>query len=570
MCFGGKVHDMINVRKFIRSRMGFALISNMLILLVSLCFFRPFWEESDDIGMALLAEGAYGGGEPHLLYAGIAYGKILCLLQGLFPAVRWHAIVMLLAWFVISAAFVYVLCEDRRGKILSAIFLLGSFYEISVSIQFSKVATVIGLCSFLILFECSTPRLPIKVRRVLTVIATAGVAFSLILRLESFLLAAMIGGCYGICRLIYEMKTEGGKGKIASYLKVFLPAFALAGMLFLADLYAYSSGGWKDYKDYYNSVTGMVDYHNNALLYDLHGDELKDLKVSENDALLYITYGSLEHEITTNELMDRISRLDPKGISYINADLIKAWIANLYDEILVPNSVVTALLLLTGLVFVFLKGTGRRYITSVILIQAAVGLAVLFYYQYSSRYCHRVVYALLLAQLVLVTYILHGLEGYDFSRPVLTCVFLMLALPLARMRLGNEFAYREYERTAFGYDEFISYMEDRKDTLFVSDVFTMIDYGKYDVFRPGRPGQFDNFLQTDSVFIANSPVNKAIADRYGYGDPFEALCSGSENVLLADGISPEVELTFLKEHGDRGYRLEEKDKAGGISLYAVR
>lgn len=79
---------MINVRKFIRSRMGFALISNMLILLVSLCFFRPFWEESDDIGMALLAEGAYGGGEPHLFYAGIAYGKILCLLQGLFPAVR--------------------------------------------------------------------------------------------------------------------------------------------------------------------------------------------------------------------------------------------------------------------------------------------------------------------------------------------------------------------------------------------------------------------------------------------------------------------------------------------------
>ncbi|MBR6159028.1 MAG: hypothetical protein IKQ40_01905, partial [Lachnospiraceae bacterium] len=473
---------MDKVKKIMASRTCFALMSNLISAAVALCLFRPFWEESDDVGMALLAEGAYGYSEAHLLYSNVVYGKVLCALQGLIPSARWHALLMILFAFAALTAFVFVLAKDLKGKILSVIFLASIDYELYTALQFSKLSAVTAICACLILFECARGDLDKKCRRVLRIIATACAGAAFAVRLESFLLAVLIAGCYGICCVISECARGEFIPKIRPYIISFVPMFVIAGLLFSADVYSYSSGGWKDYKDYYNSVTQMTDYHYNALLYDLHGDELSALGVSENDATMYITYESLEEDFTSTELMDSISALDVKGIKYVNADFMKAWIANLYEEMMTLNGVMTGLVFILALIAAYIGKSGdRRFYMLNLTVQAAVTLAVLFYYQYSSRYCHRVVYALLLAELAFFVYMLHDMDVYDISRPVRMCVFFALAFCLISSRLGNEFAYREYERSSYSYDELISYMEQNKDTLFISDVFTMIDNGKYDI-----------------------------------------------------------------------------------------
>ena len=121
---------MNRIKSFITSRLGFAVISNVVTFIVSLLFYRPFWEENDDVAMAILAEGVYGENDPHLIYSNIIYGKILTILGSMIRTVRWHSVLMLLFSFAVSTAFVYVLLKYRSGKVLSLIFVVLLFVAI--------------------------------------------------------------------------------------------------------------------------------------------------------------------------------------------------------------------------------------------------------------------------------------------------------------------------------------------------------------------------------------------------------------------------------------------------------
>ena len=256
----------------------------------------------------------------------------------------------------------------------------------------------------------------------------------------------------------------------------------------------------------------------------------------------------------------------------MNTDLIKAWISNIYNDLFDLNSVVVGIILLIGIAITCVcKSKKKQYYKVNMIIQAIITTAVLFGYQYSSRWSHRVVFALLLSQAVFLVYLLFKAEIIEAGPSYIATACLLFVISVVYCRLGNEFDYQEYKRTVYGYEELISSMKQDKDKLFVTDVFTMIDYGKYDVFRAADPGQFDNCLATDSVLMANSPVNKRIAERFGYSDPLEALSSRNDNVVLVDALSPEVEVTFCNEHSDGSeYFLEQLDPVGNIDLYRIK
>ena len=555
---------MKRVREFLGSRAGFAATSNLITLLASVIFYRPFWEEGDDVAMALLAEGAYGYYEPHILYSNTIYGKILCMFQMAVPSLRWHSVFMYLFTFAAMTSFVYAIAKDRKGKVLSVIVLAGMFYETYVAFQFSKVATV--------MFEIVRGDLPKTVRRRLTAAVMICQFYSVILRYESFILASFVAGIFGICVVIRECKRGEFALRVKSYCRVFLPVFAIFAVCLFTNRYTYSSGGWKEYADYFSYIEQITDYHYNSLIYDLHGKELADLGVSENDALMLVTYQAPDSGFLTRDLMGNIAALDPKGMGYINGDFVKAWIAHIDADFLQMNSGTFAgLVLICGLILALsYKSRDMVFVIFEMILQAGLIFAVLFYYEYSGRWSHRIVYALLLAELVLAVYILKDMADPDIPKGAAACILLALFVCAVSARLANEFGFREYERSTADTKSLISYMQQNRDKLFVGDVFTMNDQGRYDIFRPALKGQYANYLPTDSVYLTHSPVVLATASGFGYEGPFEALMARDPNVILVDSISPEVELTYCNEHGDGGeYRAEELERVGNIRLYRI-
>ena len=382
----------------------------------------------------------------------------------------------------------------------------------------------------------------------------------------------MIAGLFGICLVVYQAYMGQLRSKIASYCKIFIPVFVLCALCILADHLPYSSGGWKDYMDYYYAASDLTDYHFGALSYEKHGDELGKLGISENDALMLITYEALDTRTVDPQLLGKISALETKGIGYVNADLIKAWLKNIYDDIFTFNAVIIGLAALFGVFLPMVCKKKNRWVYfNGAAIQFTVMIGVLFYYQYSSRWSHRIVYALLITQLVVLVYTLGRMDEYDLSTGLASGIIAVLIFCFIGSRLGNEFEFRNYERYAAHYNEMIGYMEDNKDRLFIADVFTMLDYGKYDVFKAAEKGQFDNYVYTDSVFLTNSPVYSETLNKYGYSDSFEALMARDDRVILVDNMSPEVELTYCNEHGDGGiYELEQVDNVGNMRIYSIR
>lgn len=563
---------MDNLKKIIRSRFGFALAANIITAFVSLVLFRSFWEENDDIAMAILSEGVYGQNDPHLIYSNIIYGKLLATLSLISGTVRWHAVIMYMFVFITAVAFVYVIAKNKKGRILSVILLMSVYYEVYVAVQFSKIAAFIAIMGYMVLFEVVLSCIDPKIKRKLTVAAFTAVTYSHLLRLESFLLATMIAGLFGICLVVYQARNAELRSKIASYCRIFIPVFAVCAICILIDHLPYSSGGWKEYMDYYYASADLGDYHFGALSYERNKEELQKLGISENDALMLITYEALDTRVVDPALLNRISTLDTKGTGYVNADFLKAWLKNIYDDIFTPNGLITGFVMLLGVFASKIYAYKNRWIyIAGTFAQLAVTVCVLFYYQYSGRWSHRIVYALLITQFVLLVYALSRGDEQDDLSKYGTCVIAALMFCIIGGRLGNEFEYRNYERNVTDYDGMIGYMEANKDRLFIADVFTMLDYGKYDIFRAATKGQFDNYVYTDSQFLTKSPVYKETLNRFGYSDPFEALAARDDRVILIDNISPEVELKYCNEHGDGGpYELEELDSGTNMRIYSIR
>lgn len=563
---------MKTIKKAMNSRWGFTLLTNIATLLVSLFMFRPYWEENDDIWISALTEGAFGDHEPHVLFSNIIYGKLLCTLQNTLSGIRWHAVLEIIFIFVISTAFVYVLAKDYRGKIISAVFLLGSAYEIYVALQFSKIPAFIGMAGYIILFELVSDKdLPTKIKKTICLAAWISIFFAIILRPDSFLLATLVAGVYGLVRVIREIAAGEFICSLRRYCLYFMPVAAIYILCLFVNRVGYSDPEWSRFREYEKLEGVIVDYNYDSLIYNEHGKELADIGVSENDAFMFLTWQFADDEYLTPELIEKIASIGPKGLQKIDVNMLKAWIANIHETILVLNPLILALVMILAMYLIYTIAHGRRsYRLAHIITQMILTVGVLFYYQYSGRWSHRVVYALLLCQFILFVYLIKDEEILVVNPTTIQCITAVLLLSLCTLRLTNEFEYQEYRRTAFDQQELITYMQNNKDKLFVADTFTIQGFDKYNVFKASEKGQFDNLVQVGGSH-SNSPVAKRIVRSYGYENPFRALEGRDERVILIDNVYPDRKIQYCNEHGDGGrYQLSDLGTVGGLHLYSIR
>ncbi len=560
------------IKKALSSRLGFSLVENTAVLLIATVLFHPFWEENDDIWIAALTEGVFGGNEPHVIFSNFLYGKLLCLLQTVMPGVRWHAVIMYLFAFIMSTAFVYVLSGDKKGKILSSIFLAGSFYEIYVALQFSKVPALIAFTGYMILFDlCKENGFDRKTKRILSITVWISMLFALLIRTNAVLLVTMFAGIYGLVRVIRDMVAGELSKTIKKYVLYFAPVALIYITCRLADSSGYIDNDWSRYKEYRNQVSNLVDYHYKALMYNDHGDELAKMGVSENDAFMFVTWQFGDDEYLTDELLAEITALDITGIRSIDIDMLKAWVSNIHETVFVLNPLVIGLVLIFGLYAGYVVKHGlKSFDTAVIITQALLVVGVLFYFQYCGRWNHRVAYAVLLVQFILYLYLVKEDAGIDISPSMIACMVSIMLFGVASVGLSNEFSYREFGRNTADYSLLAEYMQDNKDKLFIVDTFTMQDFGRYDVLRSVEKGQFDNMAFIGGSY-ANSPVAKSILRSRGYENPFRALDSRDDSVILVDNVCPDKKVLYCSEHCDgNAYSLKDLGTVGGLHLYNIQ
>lgn len=578
----------------------YAFAVNTISLLIAVFIYHPCFEENDDALLSMIAEGAYGVREVHLIYPNVILGYIYRALYTICPVIRWHSVLQYLFVFIALTSFSYVVrtvCTDMghedTGRLLPVVFNLAVFYEAYVSLQYSKTATITCVVGYILILyilyrrkilkdlkKAANDKLNKQIGKVnreakspgtvlLTVAAYLLLIYGILLRYSSFLLASLVLLPLLICDFAGNMKQDkSSRGRVfLRFLVAFLPVLAAFAVLEWVNCASYSKDpAWKDFMEYNDTRMDLIDYRYDLLDYNKYADRLAGMKINENDALMYLTWQFGDDSVMSTDMMKAVLKGAPAR--WTVTDLAKAMAQHIYEDVLIFDPLVFAIMIsVIYLIFSLIRKRDREG-----LILLAAGLVVLagtfVYYEYCGRWSHRILFATMLALAfeLLCLIMTRGLsEKAGMENTAMTnAVMTLIAIACLSVLLGNRLDYNSYRRSSQDYRAMFDSLKDDKDTLYVADTFTFQEAHKYDVFRPYSQGSLDNFVAVGSWFV-NSPITRGITDRYGYSNPFAALAgkdSVGKSVLLIDNMYKDEKLKYLEDHYGKASAYKALDKYG--------
>ena len=587
-------------KNYTKNHIVYSLVVNVIALFTALFIYKPHFEENDDAFLAMIAEGAYGTREVHLIYPNVILGYVYRFLYTAFPMIRWHSVIQYFFMFIALTAFTYVIrtvCtkagHEDTGRFLPLVFILAVFHEVYVSLQYSKTVALVTVIGYvLILYVLYTRKVLKDIRKaaddklnkkigkavrkessaeniLLTVIAYLLLMYGMLLRDSAFLLASFTALPLLLCDFAGNMKKEKGRRgrEFLRYFVISLPMLCAFAVFFWVNDTAYNKdAAWKDFIEYNDTRTALLDYRYDLMDYNKYADRLRGLKINENDAYMYLTYQFGDDSVFTPDKMMAVLKGAPGRWTVI--DCAKALAQHVYEDVLILDPIVMAVLIAAiYLVFSLIRKRDRNGLI-ILAVCLVVFAGALVYYEYCGRWSHRIVYAtiLVLAVELLCLIMTKGLaekvsEGNTFA---VNAVLTFIVVTCIAVLLGNRLDYNAYKRSGQDYDSMLASLKDDKDTLYIADTFTFQEACKYDVFRPYEQGSLDNFVTVGSWFV-NSPVTRGITDRYGYSNPFAALVgkdSVGKSVLLIDNMYLDRKLKYLEDHYDKAFAYKALDKFG--------
>ena len=571
---------MKQIGAFWKNRVGYVLTINIAALLTSVFLFCPFFEENDDAFLSLIAEGAFGTRDYHLIYTNILYGRLLTLLYMVLPQIRWHTILQYLFIFLSLCMFTYLLCDSRRGRILSAFLLLTCFYELYVSLQYSKTSTAVSLIGYCLLIYCIREKELGSISKRLYI--PAGVTFTLfgfILRDDGFYLATIFALIVFASDMVKAIRCMGlredRRGLLMKYIRMLAPVLAVVLLLFSINAYVYKSDDtWNTFMAYNDIRTELIDYRFDLLDYDQYGNGLRALDISQNDALLYLTWQFGDDGVFTVEKMKEVLHAPFAQFRIPDLTMAKAFAKHIYDDILILNACFLGAVTIIGL---YLAGGAKKgfqdrtemfpFYLSMIALSG-----ILFFFEYCQRWSHRIVYAAFIALIIEFTFELATLKLDPVfaaeSDSILLLPFVLIAVSVFSLCLGNRLEKNRFYREEPDYRAFLEYVSENKETLYIADTFTFQNGFHYDVFQPYEEGSLDNFVFVGSWFI-NSPITKEITRKFDCENPYEALRSTEDNVILVDNLYADEKVIYLNEHYAGRYDTQYLDDRFGFSEYRI-
>lgn len=581
------------------SRFVYSIILNVAVLCTAIFVFIPFFEENDDTHIAMIAEGAYSGREYHLIYVNVILGRIYNFFYSIMPEIRWHTVLQYVFIFLAYVSVTYVISKHKYGITLSLIAVLATFYELYVSLQYTKTAAFLCAVGIILFYEFARDG-ALLARNNLTVLNEASknlkaerifygvcgflyIVYGALLRPEGLMFAAVPLVFIGLLELV---RTKA----ILQYLYVFIPTvIAIFIVLFVNNLSYKNDSAWSSFMDYNKARMQLTDYRYDILYYPDNGEKLENIGVSENDALIIVTYQFGDDNIVTTDYMKNIS--DAFGRKPFTFKVVRMLWGRIIEEVSRMSVELPALICLIALLLCviiiersrsnseYIKDASRKFYT--MLGMGIICAAAIVYFEYSGRWSHRLVAALFIPTIFGICYMLDG--GID-SRESNAIIFggnyrdisvhIMIITLLISVGF-NVYCYygniNEYNSVKDDYilaKEELKCIREDKDTLYVFDTFTFQNSFKYDVFNANKENEYDNLVSCGSWFM-NSPVTKRVCEKYGYSNPYDALINNSGNAVLIDNFYPKEKALFLSEHYDRLFKSVKIDSEYGFDHYIM-
>lgn len=543
-----------------------ALGLNVIFFVIFLCLFQIHFETNDDNAMALMAEGAYGGYTSHLVFENLIWGKVVNVLAGLFPAVKWYLVLqygmIFMAFTFVS--YIFIRLQGRKAGLVSSLFLLMVFgYQTYVVFQWTRTAAVTTIGGIIILaFGLEKARKRWEKLVFLTVGALLCI-FGSMIRFQFFMVCAVLTGGIILIRFweIFRKKPEGWKRRLGSYLLVFGAVACGSVVIFGADrLYYQKNEEWKYYLEY-NQLRadlwdrGFPDYEENRDLYE-------SLGISESDMQYYHCW-NMDTELLPAETLQKLveAKKEQKGIT---AEMIKNYFKEYPAQFL--SMPLFAFFLMLSLIAIALNKRNLYFVA----YEFVAVMAFEFYFFVINRYgLPRIDAGMWMSSIAVVLY---GMSE-DIGKIQVKSrkwIAVLCGVVLA-MNLSTFHENRELEEISTDLSRnFFELVSGDEEKLYIfsmhSEPFKLET--SYDFWEPARLGDAANVYYMGG-WEFNVPVMEHMLRRYNVDNIYRDSINNG-NVLIVADSDAELMQNYIKENYDETANLIFLKDIDGAKIWRIR
>ncbi|MDO5541433.1 MAG: hypothetical protein Q4F83_15435 [Eubacteriales bacterium] len=565
-----------------RSKPGFAIFVNAVILAGLLLVFSPGYEVNDDVAICNFVNGVKGVFDAHLVYSNYVLGLLLAGLYRIKQSVPWYA---LLQYAVLFASFtsVFFVVSQRQKNIfpilVSLTVLLFFAYEGYIRLQYTKTAGIATAAGILLIFYSVSSA---KIRMCSLIAGYLLACFGFMYRSPQFFAIAFLMTGIGLYQLL-ELKNEK-KGqrliKVFSYIKTFGLLLLLVAGLYLADHAAYRSPEWQEYLEYNNARTMLFDY--GFPNYDKNREVYEELGLDENAFKLIRGWNFMDTEKFGLAVMEKLIAL--KEPVAVNRQFFKAFVKKVMKKLPEVAAFCCAFCLVLYWLF-FSRHSWMDFVSS--LYETGIVMFLYLFLFYQGRYLYnRVDVGIWLAVSLTVLWMFCSrksrIEGICVPVFLIVCCLLIWGFTAKDsktsdgkgMRHRSNNSCEKYLRTNVDRKAnraqkraVIEKVESDKEHLYLAKVGQLSFLKSYGVFETPPFGIAENIAATGG-WPAHTPVSCKVLQDFGITNPYRDMI-GNEKVYLVDD-KIDVTMQYIHTYYDPDAEAEVVWKADGCTVYQIK
>lgn len=540
-----------------------SVLINTGLLIFLLVVFRPYFETNDDMTIALFVNGAKGTHDPHLVYSSYVIGLVLAALYRISEGIPWYA---LLQYAVLFGAFTAILYGVmRRLKSVSAagictVVLYFFAYDGYIRLQYTKTAGIAAAAGiFLLLYAAEQERVSWKALFCGYLLACTGFMY----RNQQFAaeLALMSGiGVFLLLEPLQERNAAVFRRRLARCAGIFAGLAVFVAGLFAADRCSYRSQEWRDYLEYNELRTELLDY--GFPDYEANKEAYEKLGIGRLAYRMYHGWNHMDSEKFTPEIMRELIAL--KQPRKFTPGLVKDFLAEVPGRLFARECFLCFLL-----VFFFWILWGRHTGSAVaaVLYEALLMGAVYLYLYYTNRYLYnRVDVGLWLAGILAVLWLYRQEARFVSPRAAAALLFSAVCLTQGMWRTSWRVYSADKVSKKLSLRAVVEELRADTEHLYLVKAGTVSFSGSYDPFDRVPHGIAENILSLGG-WPAMTPWYCETLASYGISNPFRDVVDNDRVYLLDQDIDSTMK--YIHKYYDASAEAELVSEYPDYSVYRI-
>lgn len=533
-----------DIHSFNRRKLWYAILENAGLLLLLLLIFTPAYETNDDMGMALLVNGAKGVYDPHLVFSHYFLGVVLSVLYRLTDRIPWYPLLQYLTLFASFTAVTYV-CNRKTADWLQRLLWMAVFaYEGYINLQFTKTAGIASAAGIFLIFHAIEGESVQKKALIFgVIIACVGSMY----RKNQFFAEGFLMTGIGIYQLLLLGKEKGKRlKKLLLYIGTFFVLLVCVTGLRKIDQTVYETNEeWQEYR-VYNKLRGKLydygfpSYQNKKKLYRKYGIN----KAAYN---LYRSWAHMDPEYFTIDLMEALYEKQPKKT--VNLEFFQEYLT-VFPVSFLKIPVCCSVFLPFGLWLLFGKKKWQQ--AAAVIYELLAVMLIYLYLYYRGRYLlNRVDVGLWFAVVLLLFWYDWQIQKKAAKRFCVGIVFLMLLWYQKNWQQCYRWNQEEKLTQQSAERAVIETIAADQEHLYLTKP-TIVSFAKaYGVFDYIPFGIAKNIYSLGGWSSA-TPVYSKVLEQFEIQNPFRDMI-GNEKVYLIDH-KLELTMDYIQSYYDENAR----------------